>query len=877
MPDKRRITALCAAAFLTAGLFGCMSSSGGNVAYTATGVPENGYVSDHTLSDADGTYAAAAAEREALGSMTKKLENAKAALYLGPYADIAVEDKTTGTLWFSNPDNYGLRGVTFTSDEAEHNARSALTIDYYDNSYKATMATMSSYPDAVDGGDRFQITEKQENGALTVTYTLGTDYRQMVYYTAMTADTYAALTEKLEEKSESGEISFTLYGLFMRSYAEPDLNGTPYYALESGVTQLDLERLSGLFRTLGITSADVEAENARTGVKEEKRESACFVLPVEYRLDGADLLVSIPSGDIEVSDGYYLNRIHLFKTLGSAAQGTEGYLFVPNGSGMLIKNDTQSGDMHTLTMGFFGSDYGLSLTESKRLTAENALPVFGAVSEGKAVCAVVESGEGSAGLTACVSNASVNANAVWPYFEIRACDETAVGITATISTMRVFAQKPVRTTFRTRYHFLYGDRANYSGMAAFVRTYLTQTGVLTPQTTPDTLLTVEYLGSIRKKQLKFGLPVWSYVPLTTFDQAEEITEKLMESAVPAPDVLFSGMANGGISSTAFTRFSVRSELGGIEGFRRIASAMTGSRLYAGLTLTRISRSGGGFSLAGGCVRSVNQQYATLAEYDPSSGLKASEDYLCSPSEYTALAKAVAADAKQLGITRLYVQDIGDVLPADYNENRVIPRETARGQAMEALALLAADGRRLTVEGGASYVLPYAEKLVNVPLTAQSYRLQYRSVPFYQMVLHGSIAYTGPAINLEGNHRMALLKAAETGAGLYYKLMYADNAVLSNTDYTNLSSTSYSLWMNDIAEKTAELSDLFSRVGTSAMIKHRWLSDTLTLTVYENGTAVLVNYAKTQTDVGDLTVSPESFAVTERGSVEAFAAEGGSDL
>ena len=77
MPDKRRITALCAAAFLTAGLFGCMSSSGGNVAYTATGVPENGYVSDHTLSDADGTYAAAAAEREALGSMTKKTRKRK--------------------------------------------------------------------------------------------------------------------------------------------------------------------------------------------------------------------------------------------------------------------------------------------------------------------------------------------------------------------------------------------------------------------------------------------------------------------------------------------------------------------------------------------------------------------------------------------------------------------------------------------------------------------------------------------------------------------------------------------------------------------------------------------------------------------------------
>lgn len=877
MPEKRKLAALCAAALLAAGLAGCTPADGGTVAYTATAIPENGYVEDRSEADKSGVYAASAAERKALDAMTKKLETPQAALYLGPYADVAVEDKATGHLWFSNPDNYGLRDVTFTSDEAEQNARSPLTIDYYDNSYKATMASMSVYPDTIDGGDRFQITEQSENGALTVTYTLGTDFRRMVYYTAMTAETYAAMTAGLEEKSESGEIGFSLYGLFLRSYVEPELNGTPYYKLESTVTQLDLERLAEVFRALGVTAEDVEAENARTGAATAKRQSAYFVIPVEYRLDGGDLLVSVNTDGIEVGEGYYLNRIHLFKPFGSAAEGTDGYLFVPNGSGMLIKNDTQSGDMHTLSMSFFGPDYGLSLTESKRLTAENALPVFGAVSGGTALCGIVESGEGSAGLTACVTNASVNANAVWPYFEYQACDETAVGITATISTMRVFAQKPVSTTFRVRYHFLYGDRADYSGMAAYTRTYLTQIGALAPAEAADTPLTVEYLGSIRKKQLKLGLPAYGYEPLTTFAQAEEITARLTALGVPTPDVLYSGMANGGLEFTAFTRLSIQSELGGSKGFARLAATLSGARVYAGVNLTRVYRSGGGFSLADGCVRSVDKQYASIADYDPSSGLKAHSAYLCSPARYTALAEGIAASADSLGITRLYVEDIGAVLPADYNENRVTPRETARKQAADALAQLSAGGRRLTIDGGAAYALPYAEKVVNLSLSAQDYRLQYRSVPFLPMVLHGSVAYTGTPMNLEQNHTRALLKAAETGAGLYYKLMYADNSVLFNTTYTDLYSTHYSLWLEDIAEKTAALSELYVRVGTQTMTAHRWLSDTLTATVYADGTAVLVNYAAEPAETDGLTVPAESWIVTEQSRLTSLWTEGGSDL
>ena len=872
---KRILSLLAVAALLLTALCGCSVADGGTVTYTDTQIPENGYVADLTDGDKSGAFAATADEKAALNTMTLKLENQQAALYMGMYTDIAVLDKATGHVWFSNPDNYGLRGVMFTSTESENNARSPLTIDYYDNSYKATMAAMYAYPDAVDGSSRNQFTEAVADGTFTVTYTLGTDPNAMVYYSAMTEETYARMVAQLETLRTNGEISFSLYGLFLRSYVEPALNGTPYYQMENGVTQLELERLTEVYRVMGITAEDVAEENALTGAEVEERNSAYFVIPVEYRLDGADLLVSVNTEGIEMAEGYFLNRIHLFKTFGSAAEGAEGYLFVPNGAGMLVNNDTPSGDMHTLTMGFFGSDYGLSLNESKRLTAENALPVFGATSGGTALFGIVESGEGSAGLTACVTNASLNANAVWPYFEYQACDETAVGITATLSTMRVFAKKPVRTTFRVRYHFLYGDRADYSGMAAYYRTYLTQTGTLTRMEAADPLLTVEFLGSVRKKKLFLGLPVNGYEPLTTFEEAESIVTLLKEQGVEELDVLYSGMANGGLNFTAFNRLSIQSELGGKSGYTSLLQSLADTRVFAGVNFSRVYRGGSGFSISDQCVRGMDKYVASISDYNPSSGLKwgAVAD-LVSPGSYTALAQSLLKSAEKVGVTRLYVEDMGAILPADYNENREIPRELARRYAADALAVLDAAGCELTVDGAASYVLPYADKVVNLGLSAQNYRLQYHAVPFLQMVLHGSVSYTGTPMNLESDHTASLLKVAETGAGLYYKLMHAENAVLFNTEYTDLYSTNYSLWTDDIAEQYAALSDLYGRVATKLMLRHQWLSDTLTATVYEDGTAVLVNYGAEAAVAGEVTVPAKSWAVTESTVLSNTTQEGG---
>ena len=60
-----------------------------------------------------------------------------------------------------------------------------------------------------------------------------------------------------------------------------------------------------------------------------------FEIPLEYRLDGDSLLVSIPVKGIKEHGGS-LYRIQLLRYMGAAHTSENGYMVVPNGSGSII-------------------------------------------------------------------------------------------------------------------------------------------------------------------------------------------------------------------------------------------------------------------------------------------------------------------------------------------------------------------------------------------------------------------------------------------------------------------------------------------------------------------------------------------------------------
>lgn len=837
-------TAACAALVLA----GCAPASGGTAGqYMDTAIDGRSIVLDLADEAKDGRYAASEEERAALAQMTLQLENEYLSLYTGTYTDVAVLDRETGKIWFSNPAVYGLCEQVPLSAEAERSAYSTLIIDYYDNTYKATMGTLGVYPDAVSD-DINQAKIACDGKTLTVTYTLGSRQEDMVYYGSMTKETYGALYTRLEAMAEADEISYSELGLFERCYEAPEYSGTDAYVLYATVTTLDIERLAGVYRQAGVTAEQVAAEEKKTGIVKKEMSNVWFVVPLTYRLSGRDLLAEVDTRGIQCADRFYLNKIHCLTAFGASPAGAQGYVMAPNGSGILIDNDSASGDAVALSMDFYGADYGRNLDTEDALTPGCTLPVFGINNGDTALFGIVESGDGAAGMTAYVSGATAAFNGAYPYFVYQPGDSASVGIQSTLDSMRVFSKTTVQTTFRVRYHFLYGAAADYSGMAAYYRTVLEQTGVLTRLKEAPSALTVELLGSLRRKKPVLGVPVWQDESLTTFAQAQDILGALRDGGAGDMAVLYSGVLNGGLNFRYMSSVKVQGNLGGAKDYNTLLQSLAqqGTRAYTGANLIAVARSGNGYNASKQNIRSFDKQLAAIAAYNPSSGRKVNSrmSWLVSPFYYEQLAgrflKSFGGRVKAGG---LYLQDVGAVLAGDYNENREILREQAKQYAAAAVRAVSDAGYSLTMDGGNAYVLPYADRLVNVALTGGNYRLQSREIPFVQMVLHGFIPYSGGALNLESDQQHALLKAVETGAGLYYKLMYADNTVLLDTAYTDLFSTNYAQWTEKIAQQWQELAPLYRAVAAQRIVRHAWLTDKVAATTYENGVTVTVNYGE----------------------------------
>lgn len=857
---------------LTIGLFGGCAPSNGFEARIPVSTPlhENAAVFD-LAETAHGAYGASDAEKQVLATaMTLQLENEHLALYTGKYTDIAVQDKETGHIWFSNPAIYKLQDPELTITNTQL-AYSPLRLEYFSNSNRANVTDMYVYGDAITDNGLYQATTSVQDGVLRVEYVLGQRQEDMLYFAALTPETYNTIDAKLFELAMAKEIGLDDWGLLEKSYEPPETNGTAsegsegVYVLYSTATALDMQRLSALMRQLGYTSEQVLAEEQKTGFTKEKKDSPWFSIPVEYRLQGRDFLASVVYSDIDWYGKYKLSRVILLEHFGAAEKNTPGYLFVPNGSGMIVENDKSQGDLSQLTVDFYGSDFGKVLKTSAQLTPSNTLPVFGVKADQTAVCAVVESGDGQSGMEAAISNSESPYNRAYSYFTFYQYDDVATDMSTKLESRKIFSKTMADTTFRVRYHFLYGDSADYSGMATWYRTYLTQTGALTRQTEASSLMTVEFLGSIRKKSTALGIPMTISEPLTTFAQAEEILSALDKVGVSDPDVLLTGILNGGLDHKLNDRATVQKDLGGKNGWLDLVASLhtKGITTYTATSPTLLYRSGNGFSASSMTVRNLDKKYATLAYYDPSTDQRSVDRlaYLVSPLYYTEIMEAfLKSFGKHNSGSQLYLSDTGDLLTGDYNENREIQREQSKHHLTEAVKKAADAGYSLTLDGGNAFLLPYTDRLVNMDLTADGYELQSYSIPFAQMVIHGYIPYSGSAINMESSPQQALLEAVESGAGLYYKLMYQDNTVLLNTKFTSLYSTNYSLWIDEMAQQQKELAQLYSDVALCHITEHARLTKDVACTTYENGVRVLVNYGKTDYTDGDVTVKAGGFAI-----------------
>lgn len=199
-----------------------------------------------------------------------------------------------------------------------------------------------------------------------------------------------------------------------------------------------------------------------------------------------------------------------------------------------------------------------------------------------------------------------------------------------------------------------------------------------------------------------------------------------------------------------------------------------------------------------------------------------------------------ASALEQGVGSVMVENWGTNVYSQYALDRFMTRDQA-GTLWES----ALDDSRVEIvaDGGNAYALRVADRLVNISETDSDLDMTTREIPFYQMVVHGFLPYSGTPGNHVANSRDMFLKLMEYGAYPCYEWFYAPSRDTQYTCLDDVFSGHYSAWLDQAAQEYAACLALYNATEGSPIVEHERLMPEVFRVTYENGVRCYVNYGE----------------------------------
>ena len=314
------------------------------------------------------------------------------------------------------------------------------------------------------------------------------------------------------------------------------------------------------------------------------------------------------------------------------------------------------------------------------------------------------------------------------------------------------------------------------------------------------------------------------------------------------NVRFSGWANGGVSQKVLNNVRIQRQLGGQKGMDQLIAYADEKNvpLYFDGISCFAYRSGlfQNFIPYRDAARFTTREQVQLYPYSVVTFLPAEyfdPYYLVQPDfarEKASNLINALAERKAYGVA---FRDIGSLLSGDYNPKNTTTREEVKQMNLDSIQQAKSAGQRVMVKEGYDFVLPYVDLVTDVNLKGTNYSIIDELVPFYQIAIHGIVDYTGQPINLSADWQTELLRCAEYGAGLNFTFMEESGKILQETNHGGYFGACYADWGEDAASIINAYQKDMAGLNQQSITAHEMLAHNVTLTGYENGTQVYVNY------------------------------------
>ena len=590
--------------------------------------------------------------------------------------------------------------------------------------------------------------------------------------------------------------------------------GNKIYTLNSQDNSVAFGNFTSTVSEDGISVTYSMALDKETGAKDIKKVKNGTIradLSVLYTLRDGSFYVDISMNNLILPGGTFLEDISILNNFGAYEKsGKEDYLFIPDGSGAILKTGVSDPDFSPISLAVYGND--VATTDDLNGT-QCLIGAFGMKHNDSAFLCIIEEGD---------EIATINAN--------RNNETSLNSINASFKTTDIYSDEiqgiPYTSSIRLCYRFLSGKTATYSGMATACRENLIRNSVLSTKTVD---VTSEYIPMVVSLQGGYRDTDGKYHSLSDYKQALSLMTLLKAKGVNNVYLRYNGMYSNANNGSHSDFDSFKKSLGSKSAFKDLYSYL-GSQKFSLFIDTDILTYNGGILSA----LSIDKRTIKNNTVYPFPYSTASQTFL-KMSQVENTVERILADSEKVSFDGYCLNDAGKYIYSDYSANSY-SRSLAKSELSSEISVLSTS-KLLMVDTGNFYSLKNADVVSNIPVSTMAYdeRSAYESIPFVQMLLHGIVEYSTTGANTFDDAKGAFLKSVEYGcipSADWYCSTY-DEKLDAKYYYDNN--------INDMVNYYIKANESLSELRDARMTSHSKIQDGIYCTEYDNSIKVYVNY------------------------------------
>ena len=568
--------------------------------------------------------------------------------------------------------------------------------------------------------------------------------------------------------------------------------------------------------------------------------------------------------DRESGSDYLITELYILPFFGAARDTeTDGYLFVPDGPGALMRFNDARNYSNTYQKRVYGDDEGvnrpsIALTRVPQVEEPIVhMPVYG-IAHGhqqEAFAAVIE--EGSDYATILASPAGVRTNFYWQtaYFNYNTPFFQRTGRGG--EGFRYVRRESNEVNPKISYYFLGDSRADYTGMALAYRNYLAERGWLPEahEADKENVNLPLHIQAFMAEQER-GLIFNRTRVMTHSDDIVEWMPRFHDLAGEELSIAFYGAQRGGISAHDLGTLGFARGVGGRRGWREIEELANelGVNLVAHTDLAvgnnpQMSR--------GDMVYNIDRSIA----HRNTQNFLYNEMYFLDVDAQARLINELKGDKGFLEGVSLDLSSIGHTLLSDYEDGITTGRHVVRQQITAQMNSLS-ETEELFLESPNSYLWAASDAMYSVPGQHTQLLYQTDTVPFMQTVLSGLIPMFSRPMNFGAGGDADLLHMIDFNLYPAYLVTEVESSELRNANTQDIYYSQLDALFPEIESTYHRVNEILGPVRGAQVTGRSVPAADVSITDYSNGQSVIVNYTNESFDYEGVEVPAQSAAVTE---------------